>query len=212
MPEYNADQAAVRQTNDWSCSCASTAWGLQALGFPVTYPEIEARMLAAGLVTPALGLLDGSGATLAAWLGAEFGLAYERQSIAQADWVAARAGQGPVLIGGHALYHWMAVRRAAAGGLELANPAPTWHGVGDFLDPAEWATWGQWAAIWLPADPVGTGDDMTDESRAYVQQVAADEIKANIEKALALKLPKAAREALEFGALPASTTLAEGRF
>jgi len=210
MPEYNADTPAVRQTNDWSCSCASTAWGLQALGFPVTYPEIEARMLAAGLVTPALGLLDGSGATLAAWLGAEFGLAYERQSPAHAEWVQSIAGQGPVLMGGYALYHWLGVRRNNGGGLDLANPAPNWHGVGDFLDPAEWATWGQWAAIWLPADPVE--DTVTDESRAYVQQVAADDIKANIEKALALKLPKAAREALEFGALPASTTLAEGRF
>ncbi len=205
---YDPTIPPVRQPNDWSCSCCATTWALQSLGHNVTREGITAKMVSEGLVSPALGLLDGSGADLANWLGEEFGLLTQRRYPAQPEWVMSVAGAGPVLIGGAALYHWVAVRYPDGDGLALSNPAPGWHGIGDYLDPMEWARWGQWAAIWIPVEEA----PVTDTERAYVQEVAANEIKANIEKALTFTMDAEARDALQYGALPASNTLAEGRF
>ena len=205
---YDADHPPVYKDDPWSCSVCTTTWALQSLGIGVTEPQMEAAMLAAGLVTPQYGLMDASGAQLEAWLETEWGAPVERAWPATWDWVAAHAGLGPILLGGRAWGHWSAVRRSDGAGFDLANPAENWMGVGNYMDPNEWARLGPFSALFIPGEEA----PVTDESRAYVQQVAADEIKANIEKALTLKLPKAAREALEFGALPASTTLAEGRF
>lgn len=206
---YNPDLPAELQRQDWTCSIRSTAWALKSLGFDVRAEDLQDQMVGAGLVSSDLGLLDGSGSTLANWVGGTFDLPHEWAYPADWDWVAERAGRGPILLGGRAWNHWVAVRRYNGDGLLLANPAPNWQGVGDYLDRDEWETWGPWAAIWLPAEQ---GGNVTDESRATVQRIAEQEILRNITEALAFKLPKKAREKLEAGAKPAAETLSRGEF
>ncbi len=91
-------------------------------------------------------------------------------------------------------------------------------------DLETWTSYGGWTHLSMKqyqgnpidlnvCDPAVTGEVVvTDESRAYVQQVAQSEILRTLDAALALKLPKAAREALQYGAKPAAQTLADGRF
>jgi len=102
--------------------------------------------------------------------------------------------------------------RGSAGveGGRLANPAPSWQGVGDWLDLGEWSRYVPWAVLHIPADQ--GEQDVTDASRDYVMSVAENEILSNIEKALTTELSPEAREALEAGAKPAAETLARGEF
>lgn len=207
---YDPDTSVELQQQDWTCSVRSACWCLRALGIDVTAGDLQTQMQAAGLVSPADGLEDGSGASLARWLSETFGV--RATATYPADWAEVKdyAGTGPIALGGMALNHWLAARRvtADADALDVMNPAPNWHGIGTELSHEEWTTWGPWAAITIAVPAENGGDDgMTDSQRA----ILSDEVLRNIDKALAVpRLPRAAREALAAGARPACETLIRG--
>lgn len=217
---FDPDAPPFRQRQDWTCSINTAAWCLAALGIDVTPAALQDAMVAAGLVSPADGLEDGSGGSLARWLAATFGV---QVNVAYpADWAEVKdyAGTGPIALGGQRLNHWLAVRRPSpdTDALEVMNPAPTWHGIGTELSKAEWDTWGPWAAIYV-AVPAENGDDgMRDSQLAIVNDevirnlhlaiggldavLATDALRDDLRTSL-----DTARENLTAGALPAAQTL-----
>lgn len=204
---YDPDTPPERQVQDWSCSIRVTCWMLKSIGIPVEAGELQVRMQAAGLVSPALGLHDGSGAALAAWLSTEFGV--RAWNAYPTDWasVADLAGDCPVGLGSGGYYHWLAVRDAHADGtLRLMNPAPNWRDIGETLTPAEWARGEPWALLWIEVDaPAEEMDDMA--IAAEQARIALEAVLPDIDKALSYDLPEEAREALQFGARPATQTI-----
>lgn len=161
---YNADFPRIAQTDDWSCSVASVCWALNSIGIPTDYYQLETLELRRGLVSTSDGLLDGSGAQLARFLGEQSGLGadVERQYPAAWEWVQSIAGKGPVLLGGGhwgGAGHWVAVRGLDAdGNLRLSNPADGYAGIYETLTAANFAVVSPVAAIWLPVD---TEDEVT---------------------------------------------------
>src|SRR5689334_4483703 len=124
MMQYDANTPRIAQTDAWSCSVASTTWLLRSLGIDVSYPPMEQRMVRDGLVSPADGLLTGSGGPLRDWLDETW--AVPAENLPSASWAAVceHAGRGPLIMGGHRWYHWVGVRRVLENGnLALANPA-----------------------------------------------------------------------------------------
>lgn len=151
MAGYEPETPAVIQTNDWSCSVASTTWGLRSVGIQAGYPvQMEAAMLEAGLVSPQWGLLDASGGALADWLHNAWGLPAGNASEVPWSWVQQWAGHGPLLLGGRAWNHWSGARGLDEyGNVRLANPASSWMGIGDVLTEVEFRAMGTFAAVWL---------------------------------------------------------------
>lgn len=204
----------VAQQLTWSCSVATTTWLLQTLGQDATLPAMRQAMLAAGLVTPELGLLDGDGSTLAEWLTRTYALDAHAKSPVTFEWVSERAGQMPLGIGGARWYHWVGVRGVDTdGALLLANPAEGYKGIYGRLTEFDFAKLGPFAAVWIA---LPTEDEMADCSElesqlSELRRVAENEVLRNIDKALTYRsLPKGARDALEHGAKPAAETLARG--
>ena len=162
MP-YDPNTAPVRQSDSWSCSVASAAWMLHSLGIAQDYHALEQLEMAAGLVSPADGLEDGSGGPLADWLAAQYGLTTGHQLPVSWDWLLTHAGTRPIAIGSGSLYHWVAVRDVAGESLMLSNPAPNYRGLGDTMSYEQFAQWAPWACVWLavPADDGPEDEDVT---------------------------------------------------
>lgn len=158
---YNPDAPVTPQPDPWSCAVRSAQWLLRSIGRNPGDAWIVTHLLDEGIVTREHGLMDASGATLAAWLNREYGAerGWTAQSAARVtfDDVAAGAGVNPTLIGGHGWGpggHWSGVRRLNAdGSLELANPANGYTGIGQRMTRAEFDARGPWSAVWI--DRVG---------------------------------------------------------
>ena len=148
---YEPETPARIQQLDYTCSANSCAWALTSLGIVTTGPEMTLAMEAAGLLTPELGLLDGSGSSLAEWLRETYGLVVEQDYPCEWNDIVRRSGQGPFMIGSSGWYHWSGLRDAGVEGGRLANPAPSWQGVGDWLDQGEWHRYVPWAVLHIPA-------------------------------------------------------------
>jgi hypothetical protein len=219
MP-YDADTSDELQRQSWTCSVRSATWALRSIGLDVQAGDLQTQMQAAGLVSPADGLEDGSGMSLARWLSETFGV--RATATYPADWAEVKdyAGTGPIMLGGMRLNHWLAARRvtADADALDVMNPAPTWQGIGTEFSKAEWDSWGPWAAIYV-AVPAENGDDgMRDSQIAIVNDaiihnldlaiggldavLATDALRADLRTSL-----DTARTNLTAGALPAAQTL-----
>ena len=159
---YDGQCPTVFQTGNWQCSAASTAWVLRSMG--IAWGQDDVVQWLGGNISPALGLHEGSGRMLAALLrarGLEAGhgeLTWER--------ALAMAGRQPFCMSGGAWYHWTGVRGTDGEGLHLANPAPNWCGVGQYLDYGEWSRLGPWNAAWV----VG-GDDVSADQQAVIEQL-----------------------------------------
>lgn len=164
--QYNPDAPVDLQPDDFSCSEQSAQWLLRSIGRNPGDAWIEGKMLDLGLMTREYGLMDASGASLAAWLqkeyGDEMGLTFTSKNGATWEDMAAIAGRQPMMIGGRSWGHWSGVRRLQPDGLELANPAPNWRDVGLLLDRAEFDRWGSWSYITVsgaaPAPPTPPAD------------------------------------------------------
>lgn len=144
------------QDYPWDCSAASTAWCLRAIGLDYSEQDVIAG-LGSGRISPTLGLLDASGAGLVEYL-AEIGVVSENNAAASWDECVAAGGHQPMVIGGRAWCHWVAVRMAgpAAGyanplPLALMNPADGWMGVGQMLSHAAFDSLGPFSAVWFTA-------------------------------------------------------------
>jgi hypothetical protein len=148
-PDYDATHPVIRQTADWTCSACSWAWLAQSIG--AYYDEWSAveKIGYPDSINSTYGLMDSSGSRLAAsYLEVPLQWPSHYASISWQEAVdLGRAG--PLLIGGIAWCHWSAVRGTDGTALYLANPAPTWFGVGDYMTADEWDRLGPWSGVWL---------------------------------------------------------------
>lgn len=154
--EYNAWAPAVIQTADWTCSCASSAWLLNSVsddlwGRPWTEWDVVDTLREAtyyGAVSPDYGLARADMYDLEVMFAA---LAYtvERKQYLSVDDVVGVAGRYPLQINGARWYHHSGARALGPGVLYLANPAPSWKGVGQEMTSSEAASWGTWNGMWI---------------------------------------------------------------
>lgn len=202
MSTYDPSVPAVRQDDSWSCSCATTTWLLHSLGITDAYPDVERAMVHAGLVTSDLGLLDGSGGALAAWLTRTYRLDAHWQRDVSWNWLYRVAGSMPIGMGGANIYHWVAVRDSGQGVLLLSNPAPGYRGLYDTMTAAQFAAFGPWNACWIAVEARGDGEEESPEMIAelqsllgYLQGDVADALQAGVDGARAARTQRQREDA-----------------
>ena len=152
------DYPPVIQTADWTCSCASMAWCMNALGVEAPTPGPwdewdavnELRRITGnwGAVSPEYGLAFGNGQDLERVYNA-YGFEVVRELGVLWGDGALRSEQYIGQMGGGRWYHWTGTRTFVGDRYALANPAPTWKGVGQEMDSDEWAAWGSWNCLWI---------------------------------------------------------------
>jgi hypothetical protein len=154
LTDWNWLLAADHQDYPWDCSACSTAWAMRTIGFAVSEQDVIAG-LGPTRISPALGLLDASGAGLVSYLE-EQGISAENNGDASWQDVMDAAGFQPMVIGGRAWGHWVAVRvgsaaagRAALDLITLMNPSPGYMGIDQLLDSGEFAMLGPFSAVWF---------------------------------------------------------------
>lgn len=155
LPPYFYDPTVEVRIQDeaWTCSVYAGDWCLRSLGLPSDNESLEREMLDAGVVTKEYGLMDARGYGLASILekhlpeGAKPPVVEENATWA---WLAKRAGYGPIAIGGRNWYHWVAVRDYIQGRFMLANSAPGYRGVQQYLTLDDFARLGTFSAVWIP--------------------------------------------------------------
>jgi hypothetical protein len=142
------------QDYPWDCSACCTAWALRTINRDYSEQDVIAG-LGPSRISPIYGLLDASGAGLVEWLG-EIGINAQNNASASWDEVVAAAGYQPMLIGGRAWCHWVAVRMGPTPApnrlpqvLALMNPAPGYDGVWQTLDPHAFSDLGPFSAVWF---------------------------------------------------------------
>lgn len=155
---FDSTVPVALQLNDYSCSVGATFWCLRSLGVSLTQQDLENVMVPA-LVSQALGLLDGSGATIVGLLRDRYGLAATNASSVTFDQVAARAGKQAIAIGGARWFvetdgsvigHWVAVRSFDGTRLILANPGGTGPNFGQqSLSRDDFESRAPFAAVWI---------------------------------------------------------------
>ena len=154
---FNRNEPAVIQQASWTCSCASLAWVMNALGVPAPsggkWDEWDGvnelrRLCGYSAVSPDYGLAYANGQDLQTVFEA-YGFRVHR--LAYPTWATMNyvlehtIGQ----MGGGRWYHWTGVRGTDGEVFGLANPAPNWKGVGQQMDPYEWDTWGGWNCVMI---------------------------------------------------------------
>jgi hypothetical protein len=142
------------QDYPWDCAACSTAWAMRTVGFEVTEQDVIAG-LGPTRISPTYGLLDASGAGLVSYLG-EQGIGASNNAEASWDELMAAAGYQPMVVGGRAWNHWVAVRMgsgaagmAGSDALVLMNAAPGWMGVDQVLSYDNFVRLGTFAAVWF---------------------------------------------------------------
>jgi hypothetical protein len=155
LSDWNWRYPVELQDVPWDCSAASLSWCLRAFGRSETEADVVAG-LGPARISPALGLLDASGAGLVSYLG-ELGISAANNPDASFEEVTAAAGFQPMLIGGRVWGHWVGVRISdnpwatdLALFLALANPAPGYMGVAQVLSMADFDRLGAFSAVWFP--------------------------------------------------------------
>jgi hypothetical protein len=148
--------AGDRQDYPWDCAACSTAWCLRTIGRDDTEQDVIAY-LGPDRITATYGLMDASGAGLVEMLG-EIGVSAANNAAASWSDVQAAAGHQPMVIGGRAWGHWVAVRmgsdtvgRPDLALLILMNPASGYMGVEQTLNPYEFDSLGPFSAVWFTA-------------------------------------------------------------
>lgn len=140
----------------WDCAAASLTWALNAYGLTITEAEVVTG-LGPTRISPQYGLLDATGAGLVTYL-MELGISAKNDPDASFDEVLDAAGFQPMVMGGRQWCHWTGVRiggpafgRPDIRALLLANPAPGWLDVGQYLYQGSFDALGPFSAVWFPA-------------------------------------------------------------
>lgn len=156
LQDWNWRLAADPQDYAWDCAACSTAWAMRTVGYDVSEQDVIVG-LGPSRISESLGLLDASGAGLVSFLG-EQGIAAQNNSDASFQEVMDAAGHQPMVIGGRAWCHWVAVRLgsalvpgAPAEMLALMNPAAGYMGIGQVLTSADFDELGPFSAVWFTA-------------------------------------------------------------
>lgn len=138
----------------WDCSANATAWCLRAVGLKYTEQDVI-KGLGPTRISPTQGLLDASGAGLVQYL-AEIGVTALNDADSSWAEVQAAAGHQPMVIGGRAWYHWVAVRMGSdtvghpeREALLLMNGSPGYVGVYQLLDKWAFDKLGPFSAVWF---------------------------------------------------------------
>jgi hypothetical protein len=154
VTDWNFRHPIDPQDYSWDCAAASLAWALQACGHPLSEQDVILG-LGPARISPALGLLDASGAGLVSYL-AELGIGASNNPTADWDELVACAGYQPVVMGGRGWYHWSGVRMGglAAYGMDtdfvaLANPADGWMGVRQMMMSEQFDELGDFSVVWF---------------------------------------------------------------
>jgi hypothetical protein len=150
-PDYNMQFPAIRQTADWTCSACSLAWLAGSIGQYVDEWKAVDLIGFPANINSTYGLMDASGATLASVYSRYWSWPSHFSPAATYADALSLAWAGPLLLGGRQWCHWTAVRGTDGSGLLLANPAPFWFGVGDYLTAEDWTRLGTWSTVWLAA-------------------------------------------------------------
>lgn len=156
LTDWNWLLPADLQDYPWDCSACSTAWAMRTIGFEVSEQDVIAG-LGPTRISPALGLLDASGAGLVSYL-AEQGIDAANDGDATWSDAWAAAGSQPMVMGGREWGHWVAVRvrrqvQASYGVWELAlmNPSPGYRGVYQVISDQQFEALGPFSAVWFNA-------------------------------------------------------------
>lgn len=125
---YTPDFELRLQRQDWTCSIRTTQMLLESIGLAVDIGNLQDSMVDAGVVNAAVGLTDGSGARLAAYVRDAWGIPARNDAVSTFEEVVDLAGRQPLGIGGRgwgSAGHWVAVRRVQGDRIVLANPGGT---------------------------------------------------------------------------------------
>jgi len=145
--DYNPNAEIRGQSWDWDCSAAATAWMGRSLGWGWAESDVAYEFVRAGIATPQLGLLDGTGAGIVRWLQRQpFGAVNSRATWAMVTgWV----DGCPLIMGSTRWYHWCVVRSVDSSGLlRLANSAPGWAGIYQTMSIDQFETFGDFWAVY----------------------------------------------------------------
>lgn len=145
--EFDYDPTAVQnnQQRDWDCSAAATAWMGRSLGWGWAELDVAYEFAHAGIATPAVGLLDGTGAGIVRWLALQpFNAVNERATWSAVNDILATC---PVIMGSGRWYHWVGVRSSDGSELQLANSAPGWAGIWQTLSRAQFDNFGDFYLV-----------------------------------------------------------------
>jgi hypothetical protein len=151
---YTPSEPPHAQNADWDCSQESAEWSLWSVGRKPSDAWMESQMIAEGVVSPELGLLDASGAGLASFLDRHYGeYGYDAYNVGQVsfDVLAEECGRYPIMIGGRTWNHWSGLRAydAKLDVLLIANPSAGWRGVNQTLDRDQFSRLGSWSCVHL---------------------------------------------------------------
>jgi hypothetical protein len=151
---YTPSEPPHAQESDFDCSQESAEWALWSVGRKPDDGWMTQTMIAEGVMSPSLGLLNASGAGLADWLNryyAEDGYHAYNDDQVTFDELAEDCGRYPMCIGGRAWGHWSGLRAydVERDLLLLANPSAGWKGVGQTLDRAQFDRLGSFSAVHL---------------------------------------------------------------
>lgn len=154
--DWNWRHPVELQDVPWDCAAASLAWALQAYGHPLTEADVV-QGLGPSRISPQYGLLDASGAGLVSYLS-ELGIPAMNDPDVRWSELVAAAGYQPMLMGGREWCHWTGVRMAGpcflgrdVGIALLANPAPGYMDIGQWMHEADFSVLGPFSAVWFPA-------------------------------------------------------------
>jgi len=146
MYEYDSGEIMLPQRKDWDCSAAATAWMGRSLGWGWSELDVAYEFVRAGIATPTVGLLVGTGAGIVHWLSLQpFEAASQRVDF---DHVVELVDHCPCIIGSSKWYHWVGVRSGSGDGLSLANSAPGWAGVGQTLSREQFDVFGDFYSVY----------------------------------------------------------------
>lgn len=150
---FDSSLPAIAQNDPWSCAPTSLRWALTALGLSPDEQTVEANIQAEDVASMEDGLLNATGAGLAAFIRrhwGEFGIEANHEPFVAFDFVALEGGHAyPLLIGGRTWGHWSGVRgyNRDLDVLELANPANMFKGVGQTMTRTQFANLGPFSMV-----------------------------------------------------------------
>jgi hypothetical protein len=144
--EYDPFEVQPRQQYDWDCSAAATAWLGRSTGWGWQETDVAYEFVRAGIATPRVGLLDGTGVGIVRWLANQ---PYPAGNLRVTyDQVVDLVRECPLIMGSSNWYHWTGVRGVSDSGvLSLANSAPGWAGIWQTMDRTRFDTFGDFYAV-----------------------------------------------------------------
>lgn len=157
-PQYDPLVPAQPQDSDYDCSQESCQFMLRGWGRSPDDGWMTAQWISQGIMTPEYGLMDASGAQMASWLNATYGMdGMQASNEPSVDFNAlvmlcdAQMAAYGIAAGGRTFCHWVGVRGYDLGAdtLLLCNSAEGYMGIYSTLSRSDFARLGPWSAVVL---------------------------------------------------------------